>query len=100
MAELAVPAEPIRSLIVWRHTKFNNQAELTGEAAEAVVQSGRTRDDYDDWPLIEEGWQQAELLHQELAGFTIDACLCSPPLRTRQTSKVVLRDRSPEVSIE
>ncbi|HJQ08201.1 MAG TPA: histidine phosphatase family protein [Candidatus Saccharimonadales bacterium] len=55
------------------------------------------RDDYDPWPLLAEGVQQAELLRREVGQFAIDACLCSPTLRTRQTADIVLGERQIEV---
>lgn len=91
------PLEPVRRIIIWRHTLFNQQAGFVGKAAEEVVKRDLRRDDYDDWPLLEEGVRQAEWLRQELAQFTIDVCFCSPTKRTRQTAEIILEGRDVEV---
>ena len=97
MSELYTP-EPVQRVIVWRHTLFQTRSKLTGEAAEAAVREGLIHSDFDNWPLMPEGVEQAEeqvrpevgrLL--DMAGAAIDVCLCSPTLRTRQTAGIVLR---------
>jgi broad specificity phosphatase PhoE len=105
MGDIAVERQ-IETLIVVRHGFFegNAQADATGAEAERIVNAGRSRDDYDDYPLLREGARQALNARGHygriaLAGVFphIDACFYSPPKRTAQTADIFLGGLRPPI---
>lgn len=92
----------METLIVFRHgeSELNLRTHLTGEAAEQAFTAGVPPGIDAIANLTEAGRDQARQLRDNLAHIAIDACLCSPALRARQTADIVFEGRGIDYEIQ